>query len=73
MAKVRDFKVGDKVYSMNWGDGVVTNINKGAIYSVEVRWSDGNYDVFTAQGQYDYELADFDLDIVPIEEVQEEE
>ena len=72
MAKVRDFKVGDKVYSLHWGDGVVTNINPGAIYPVEVKWSDGNYDCFTAQGQCDCDMADSEIDIVPIDEVKKE-
>ena len=72
MTKVRDFKVGDKVYSLHWGDGVVININPGAIYPVEVKWSDGNYDCFTAQGQCDCDMADSEIDIVPIDEVKKE-
>lgn len=67
-----EFKVGDKVYSPHWGDGVVTSINSGAIYPVEVKWSDGNYECFSAQGQHDCEMADQEIDIVPIEEVKKE-
>ena len=73
MATVRDFKVGDKVYSLNWGDGVVTNINLGATYPVEVKWSDGNYDCFTAQGQFDCDKEDSESDIVHIDEVKKEQ
>ena len=66
------FKVGDKVYSPHWGEGAVTSINSGAIYPVEVKWSDGNYECFSAQGQHDCEMADPEIDIVPIEEVKKE-
>lgn len=61
--KARNFKVGDEVYSENYGEGVVTYIDDSPInrYPVKVQWKDETlgYDYYTLDGKFSV------VDIVP--------
>ena len=69
------FKVGDKVWSFHFGEGIVTNIfNATNIpYPVEVKWvgdvsrSFPEADYFTKDGQFDYSGANPDFAIYSLE------
>lgn len=70
------FHVGDKVFSFNFGFGVVENIldDKGNPYPVAVRWSDDSkspntFSYFSENGVYDVQDEDPKLDIHPLSNV----
>lgn len=70
------FHVGDKVFSFNFGFGVVENIldDKGNPYPVAVRWSDDSkypntFSYFSENGVYDVQDEDPKLDIHPLSKV----
>lgn len=70
------FFVGDKVFSLNFGFGVVENIldDKGNPYPVAVRWSDDSkypntFSYFSENGVYDVQDEDPKLDIHPLSNV----
>lgn len=69
-----EFKIGDKVYSIGWGWGVVTNIGDG-IYPVLVKFSNDSFKVegntisFTKDGkQYQSALRTLFFEEIPIPE-----
>lgn len=70
------FHVGDKVFSLNFGFGVVENIldDKGNPYPVAVRWSDDSkcpntLNYFSENGVYDVQDEAPELDIHPLNNV----
>lgn len=73
---VSKFKVGDRVYSPHFGEGIVTGIetNKLFIYPIHVDWTDKKQseshhsDIFTPEGFYIVGVQNSEMDIVPAEE-----
>jgi len=47
-----DFRVGDVVTSVLHGVGVIANYYKGRDYPVEVRFKNGEYQIFTRDGRF---------------------
>lgn len=70
------FKVGDKVWSPNFGAGIVINVYDDDTnpYPVEVKWVSGANNIalresayFTKDGEFDYTSENPDMDIRPLE------
>lgn len=80
LEEIGKYRVGDRVYSPNFGEGIVTEIDerKNNLYPVDVKWTDkldphyGYHDSFTLNGWFDVEVADADFDIVPADEKEKE-
>lgn len=68
---VSKFKVGDRVYSPHFGEGIITGIdtNNFSIYPIHVEWTEKKQpdqrhgDIFTPEGLYTVSFHDPDMDI----------
>ena len=68
---VSKFKVGDRVYSPHFGEGIITGIdtNNFFIYPIHVEWTEKKQpdqrhgDIFTPEGLYTVSFHDPDMDI----------
>lgn len=73
--KSEKFKVGDRVYSPHFGEGVITEIdvNKRLIYPIHVHWTgevdinSSDYNYFTSDGNCSFDHKNPEYDITPLE------
>jgi hypothetical protein len=48
-----EWKVGQQVYCLRYGEGEIIHIDRGGSYSVKVEFPDGNYSTYTVEGYCD--------------------
>jgi hypothetical protein len=72
------FQVGDRVYSPNFGEGIITGIDESNtyVYPIKVEWTGTvpqyhqRHDCFTLDGLYTVATPDPEFDIVPLEAIK---
>lgn len=66
-AKSKKFKVGDRVWSPHFDDGIVTDIDDDKDFPIEVQWCGGHtltvHEYFTKDGKYDLTNTNPDFNI----------
>lgn len=72
------YRVGDRVYSPHFGEGIITDIDEKArpTYPIVVEWTKelqpyhGHRDVYTIEGLYVVSYHDPEFDITPLEAIK---
>lgn len=72
------YRVGDRVYSPNFGEGIITGIDESNtyVYPIKVEWTGTvppyhqRHDCFTPDGLYTVATPDPEFDIVPLEAIK---
>lgn len=72
------YRVGDRVYSPHFGEGIITDIDEKAspTYPIVVEWTKelqpyhGHRDVYTIEGLYTVSYHDPEFDITPLEAIK---
>ena len=78
LEEIRKYRVGDRVYSPNFGEGIITGIDESNtyVYPVQVEWTGTvpqnhqRHDCFTPDGLYTVATPDPEFDIVPLETIK---
>jgi hypothetical protein len=78
LEKIGKYRVGDRVYSPNFGEGIITGIDESNtyVYPIKVEWTGTvpqyhqRHDCFTLDGLYTVATPDPEFDIVPLEAIK---
>jgi hypothetical protein len=78
LEEIGKYRVGDRVYSSNFGEGIITGIDESNtyVYPIKVEWTGTvpqyhqRHDCFTLDGLYTVATPDPEFDIVPLEAIK---
>lgn len=78
LEEIGEYRVGDRVYSPNFGEGIITGIDESNtyVYPIKVEWTGTvpqyhqRHDCFTLDGLYTVATPDPEFDIVPLEAIK---